>query len=416
MTTRKKQSQAQVLLKPQIKKEIKPKKDKKVNSQGINRLNELAETYLQDKARAIEEGKPVIWGGGGWEAPLLYACDTIPLPLSELWRVNSQEAAALGENHFQIPGEFCSMVKAALGGLYARKDGKINRILTFCAGCEPMNVAKELIIKEGYDVHYLEAVSLQRFEKVQYEQGIDLLVRNLNDTAKWLTGKLPDEEKLRLRIKQKNEVLRKTGTIMDLRLKAPRYLKGTATQQIILGAGHYYGNFEEYIKVLDKLIEELKEEASKEQNNDDIIPLVFAGQGGSASLLFQTIEEGGGVLSGWVSATSFERFYDENIPPVESLARYLLDGQLAGELGEMGGGAATLRRKRIEGEIDKTGARGVVLYGVTACPYATIVRQMEREYFKNLGVPVINLEGTVFKEPPNEDQLNTVKTFLEMLA
>lgn len=408
MKTRRKQTQTQVIIKPQ---------NKNDNSKGVEKLLELADSHLESRVTAVQQGKPGVWGGGGWEAPLLYACDIIPVPLNELWRTDSQEAAALGEKYFQIPGEFCSMIKAALGGLYLRKGGSINRILTFCAGCEPMNVAKELIKKEGYDIHYIDAISLSEYDKTQYEQSLKFLVSELYEAARWLTGgKEPDEEKLRIRIKQKNEVMRKTGRILDLRLKNPQYLRAKPTQQIIMGAGHFFGDYDEYIKVLDMLIEELEEAAARGEKQNDIIPLVFAGGGGSAGQIFNTIEEGGGAILGWVGPNSFDRYYSEDIPPLESLARYLLDGQLAGELGEMGGGAATLRRNRIEAEIRKTNARGVVLYGVTACPYATIVRQMEREYFKQQGIPVISLEGTVYKEPPTEEQLNTVKTFLEMLS
>lgn len=408
MKTKRTQIKTQCIIKPQTKNE---------NSKGVKKLLELADSYLESKETALQHGKPSVWGGGSWEAPLLFACDTIPVPLSELWRSAGQEAATLGETHFQIPGEFCSMIKAALGGLYLRKGGNINRILTFCAGCEPMNVAKELLKKEGYDIHYIDAISLSGYDKTQYEQSLKFLVSELQDSARWLTGgEEPDEEKLRLRIKQKNEVMRKTGRILDLRLKNPQYLGAKPTQQIIMGAGHFFGDYEEYIKVLDILIEELEEAAARGEKQNDIIPLVFAGGGGSAGQMFTTIEEGGGAIVGWVGPNSFDRFYSEDIPPLESLARYLLDGQLAGELGEMGGGAATLRRNRIEAEIKKTNARGVVLYGVTGCPYGTIVRQMEREYFKKQGIPVINLEGTVYKEPPTEEQLNTVKTFLEMLS
>jgi hypothetical protein len=44
------------------------------------------------------------------------------------------------------------------------------------------------------------------------------------------------------------------------------------------------------------------------------------------------------------------------------------------------------------------------------------VQGLEREYFKKLGVPMVALETTVHDQPPTEEQITKVKTFLEVLS
>jgi hypothetical protein len=53
---------------------------------------------------------------------------------------------------------------------------------------------------------------------------------------------------------------------------------------------------------------------------------------------------------------------------------------------------------------------------LTACPYASVVQQLERNYFKKQGIPMVALEGTVHNEPPTEEQVMKVKTFIDMLS
>jgi hypothetical protein len=108
--------------------------------------------------------------------------------------------------------------------------------------------------------------------------------------------------------------------------------------------------------------------------------------------------------------------YREDVPPLESLAHYLFDSQLRGELGEATGASATLRRRGIEALIEKTGAKGLISSAVTACPYASLVQQLERNYFRKQGFPIVALEHSVHNEPVTEEQTMKVKAFLEQLG
>ena len=56
-------------------------------SVAIPALAELAKGYtIREIERDALAGKSAIWGGASWEAPLIRACDTIPIGINELWR------------------------------------------------------------------------------------------------------------------------------------------------------------------------------------------------------------------------------------------------------------------------------------------------------------------------------------------
>jgi benzoyl-CoA reductase/2-hydroxyglutaryl-CoA dehydratase subunit BcrC/BadD/HgdB len=75
-----------------------------------------------------------------------------------------------------------------------------------------------------------------------------------------------------------------------------------------------------------------------------------------------------------------------------------------------------LRRNQIELLVKETGARGILSGAVTGCPYGSIVPQLERTYFKNLGIPYVALDTSVHQEAATEEQLTRVKAFIEMLS
>jgi hypothetical protein len=143
------------------------------------------------------------------------------------------------------------------------------------------------------------------------------------------------------------------------------------------------------------------------------IPLVLAGSVGNL-LLFQAIEESNGAILGWVYHGSHE--YREDVPPLESLAHFVLDAQGRGDLGEAVGASVAYRRIAVEEEVRRTGARGIISSSITGCPYASLMQQLERDHFKQLGIPLIALETDVHREPPTEEQIMRVKAFIEMLS
>jgi benzoyl-CoA reductase/2-hydroxyglutaryl-CoA dehydratase subunit BcrC/BadD/HgdB len=385
-----------------------------VSSEAVRTLGELQKSYSIEKIEGwAREGRSVIWGGNSWEAPLIRACNTTPVGFAELWKEDSLRAESVAENHYQIPGEFCSMIKAMIGRLHLHKENAIKRILYFGSTCEPISMVLDHARHDGYDVHCIDAATAFKVGERRTEL-VAFLIKELQKVSLWLTGKPVDEDRLTEELKFKNKMVRKVRRILDLRLKAPFYLNSTPTSQVLLGSTHYFGEREKYEQVLDQLIAELEVAAATPETRP-YIPLVLAGGVAGGPKLLKIIEGANGVVLGWVIHSTSD--FREDIPPLEAVAHYLFDAQLKGELGEGAGASATLRRRRVEELVDATGAKGIVSSFVTGCPYGSVVQGIERQYFKKKGVPLVGLEHSVHAgEPPTEEQTTRIKAFIEMLS
>jgi benzoyl-CoA reductase/2-hydroxyglutaryl-CoA dehydratase subunit BcrC/BadD/HgdB len=391
---------------------VTPPKITAETSPGLQAIAELHQNYsyakIQEEAAA---GKSVIWGGFSWESPLIYACDVKPVGFDQLWYDNSRESEAIAEDHFQIPGEFCSMIKTMVGRLHADRNNNIKRILHFGSGCEPIQSVFELSKADGYEVQTIESVSAFRTEEKR-PAAIALLVSELRRIGVWLTGKPVDEDRVADEIRRKNRLLRKVHKLLDLRGKHPLYIPGIQTLLIFMGSMHGYGNPEKFGEALDLLIAELEALEVKPLDHA-YIPLVVAGGVGNRRLL-QAIEESNGAIVSWVLGGDL--LYNEDLPPLEALAHYVLDAQGRGDLGEMVGASVAYRRFRVEDEVRRTGARGIISSSIVGCPYASLMQQFERDHFKNNSIPLLALETDVHREPPTEEQIMRVKAFIEMLS
>jgi benzoyl-CoA reductase/2-hydroxyglutaryl-CoA dehydratase subunit BcrC/BadD/HgdB len=382
------------------------------NSKGLKAIAELAKNYSYDGIqKEAAAGKAVIWGGFSWDSPLVYACDTIPVCFDQLWLDKSRESEAIAEDHFQIPGEFCSMIKTMIGRLHTDQHNNIKRILHFGSGCEPIQAVLDLSKRDGYEVQTIESVSAFRSEEKR-PAAVAMLVHELRRIAIWLTGKPVDEDRVAEEIRRKNRLLSKVHKLLDLRAQHPLIIPGIQTILIFMGSMHGYGDPEAFGKALDSLTAEL-EALEVKPLDSHYIPLVVAGGVGNKRLL-EAIEESNGAIVSWVIGGNL--LYDEDLPPLESLAHYVLDAQGRGDLGEMVGASVAYRRHRVEDEVRRTGARGVISSSIIGCPYASLMQQLERDHFKTINIPLLALETDVHKEPPTEEQITRVKAFLEMLA
>lgn len=381
------------------------------NLPGISELEILARSYSFQEVERLAAGKRAVWSATNWEAPLILACKTLPVSLAYLWRDRSIEAEAVGERHFQVPAEFCSMIKAGIGRFHLLRNNPIKKILYFGSTCEAINTIMELAKEDAYDAHCIENITAFKPEDKSPEV-IKFFAEELQEVARWLTGKPVNEEALTAEIRRKNSVLHKVRRILELRVKNPLCLTSIPTLWMLLGSNHYFGRPEEYIRVLDTLIEGL-ESTPRKPESDGCLPLVFSGFGIGTGLL-NVIEESRAAIVGWELMGTGT--YREDIPPLESMAHYVLDAQSRGELGPGAGASATARCRHIEELVQQSGARGIVSSSIIGCPYGSISQQVERDYFKALGIPIITLESTVHPERPTEEQVMRVKTFVEMLS
>jgi benzoyl-CoA reductase/2-hydroxyglutaryl-CoA dehydratase subunit BcrC/BadD/HgdB len=383
-----------------------------IHSPGLAALDRITRTYsLENIHRLAEAGQQVIWGGRSWESPLVFACDTIPVAHDQLWATDSRHSEAIAEDLFQVPGEFCSMIKAMIGRLHTDRDRRIKKVLHFGSGCEPINAVFELARRDGYDIHTIDTVSAFTAEEKR-PHCISFLVQELQRVAVWLTGRPADEDRVAAEIRRKNAVLRKVRRLVELRGVHPLYVSAARTRQVFMGSMHGFGDLDAFGAALDLLIGEL-EALAPLSLPPSLIPLVIAGGVGNQRIL-DAIEESNGVIVGWVLNGAYE--YRDDVPPLESLAHYVLDAQGRGDLGEAVGASVSYRRTLVEEAVRRTGARGIVLSSLIGCPYANMMQQLERDHFRALGVPLITLDMDVHREPPTEEQITRIKAFMEMLT
>ena len=173
-----------------------------------------------------------------------------------------------------------------------------------------------------------------------------------------------------------------------------------------VGLNSYFGKPEEFEEAVDGLIAEMEAAPPDHEGLRKAIPLVWAGGTGQEFGVHEAIDLAGGALLGLRSGPY--RFYSEDLPPLESLARWVYDNS--------GAGAGVYARNVIESEVDRLGARGVVLYGYIGCSFASVDREMWRRHFHERGVPCISLEGSFQTGAPSGQVLTRVKAFVEMLG
>jgi benzoyl-CoA reductase/2-hydroxyglutaryl-CoA dehydratase subunit BcrC/BadD/HgdB len=381
-------------------------------SPATAKLLDLSNSYIADAEAAFYAGKKnAIYAGGGWEAPLIYSLDTIPIAYGEMGRLSDHETMSISEDNYQFPVETCSMVKCVVGQWHLRRNKKngIKRILGSSSACEPYNMAWEVMKKEGFDVHNIDTIyrSTSTHGK-RLDQLVDFFVDEIYGVVEWLTGSRKfDEDKLRFELQRKNRMLAKVRKILDLRLKHPFYLKTLPTILLLnVGLNAYFGKPEEYEAVLDGLIDELSSREIDQSEIDRVIPLVWAGGTGQEFGVYEAIDQAGGALLGLRSVPM--KAYREDVPPVEALARWMYDNSR--------GGAGVYWRNVLEQEVSKVKARGIVLYGVIGCSFQSIDKEMWRSYFHEKGIPSINLEGSFQTGAPTGQLMTRVKAFIEMLS
>ncbi|SCM81240.1 conserved hypothetical protein [uncultured Sporomusa sp.] len=379
-------------------------------SPAIGKLLDLSTSYVYDAEKAYAEGTiNAVWSrASGWEIPLAYASDIIPVAYSEMGRLSDLESVTIAEDYYQFPQETCSMVKCTVGQWHKRRGTGIKRIIGASVACEPYNLAWELMRKEDYDVHAIDVVYRAPGVKGErLEQLVQFLIEQIYETAQWLTGsKEINEDKLKIEILRKNRLIAKVRKVLELRLKHPYYMRSLPSIYLLTGLNTYFGKPAEYEAVLDDLIRELATAPVNQRDLDKVIPLVWVGSAGQEFGIYEAIDQAGGALLGF-RGYPFNN-YDETLPPVEALARHVLGNQEAG--------ASIYVQKVIEQELKKVKARGLVLYGYLGCSYGSVAREMWRDYFHKKGFPSINIEGTFQVGPPTGQILTRIRAFVEMLA
>ncbi|TEB08395.1 2-hydroxyglutaryl-CoA dehydratase, D-component [Pelotomaculum schinkii] len=375
-------------------------------SPAMQKLFNLTEGYLTYAEDYAAKGGNVVFVMGMWQA-LIFACDAIPIPYTEIWTRDIYKAVEVAETHFQIPAETCSMVKASLGDWYMRRNGPIKKLFGMGSSCEPYNMALEVLRQYGFKVFIMDsAYRAPKANGVRYEHLLEFFKKQILEFQQFLSdGKPLNEERLAFEIRRRNRLITKYQHILSLRLDNPFYIKGFGVMCLQDGITSCFGRPDYFESVLDGLIAEMEGLSPDDRDLERVIPLVWGGGWGQNSSTLEILDQSDAAILGVVSAVS--QTYREDIPPVESLARFVLDSHNAG--------AAVYLRQSVEKHVEAVNAKGIIIYGYSGCSLETVPREIVKDYFQQKGVPCICLEGT-FQPDPSQGQTQTrVRAFIEML-
>ncbi|MBP3487616.1 MAG: 2-hydroxyacyl-CoA dehydratase [Roseburia sp.] len=379
-------------------------------SHAVGRLIDLASSYIFYAEEQATKGQKASYCGATWEAPLFYGCNVLPVANTELGRLGSRQAISVAENHFLIPREACSMLGSLLGEWYLRKDYPIKMCVGASSHCEAQNMVSELIKNEGYKIYRYEGIYRPpHCTEERRAQLVKNLTRQLEGIADFLCdGKPWDEEAIRREIHRNNEAIDKVKRIMDLRIERPTYVKSLATMYLMTGLGHYFGRPDEYIDILDELIDELENCDASFIGRDLAMPIVWIGGRGQEFGVYHAVDQCNGALLGWVGDNCCTRKYDESLPVLESLAAYYIDGTWSG--------ASEHKMKYINEQLELTKAKGVIFYGYVGCSYSGVEHEILRADLKERGISSLSIQGTFQVGPPSGQLLTRVSAFVEMLS
>ncbi|HEX2905574.1 MAG TPA: 2-hydroxyacyl-CoA dehydratase family protein [Phototrophicaceae bacterium] len=381
------------------------------HSKGAQLILELCSTYVQRCEQAFAEGKNAVWTAGMWETPLIHACDAIPISFTEAGRLSSPDAVTIAEDRFQLPREACSMVKAAVGEWYLRRN-KVTRVLASGTNCEPYGQAIEQLDAMGYDTHFLDIppINRGRFNAREQAEFVKRIGDELRTAAEWFGGHKLDEDRLAFEVRRTNESFAKLRKILALRIQKPRFLKSLVTMYTIVGVGHYFGDPERYTQALDLLLEEL-EAAPVEQYGPtpDLVPIMWIGGRGQEFGVFKTLDDLNAATLGWWIPTPYLYDYEEEYGGLEALARYPL------RVYNRGGNLF----QRIDDLIEWLAAqnvtpKGAILYGYFGCSINS--SELSRTYLAKKGINAFIVEGTFQVGPPSGQLITRLKAFLEVLS
>jgi benzoyl-CoA reductase/2-hydroxyglutaryl-CoA dehydratase subunit BcrC/BadD/HgdB len=269
-------------------------------------------------------------------------------------------------------------------------------------------MSHEALRNEGYDVYAVDVLyRAHGLEGERFEELVRYFIDEMKRAYTWMTGENEvDTEKLRQELARYNLILAKYRRFLELRKTRPFYIRSLPSRLLAHSLWHYFGRPDEYMAIMDELLQEMENTPVNEADIKRSIPLVWAGSGGQEFGVYQCIDDADGVLLSY-SSVDYAKDYDLTLDPLEAMARF--------HLGGISGGASIYRVAGVEREIEKFNARGLIIYGYVGCSFSSVEHEIMRNYFHNKGFPSMTIEGTYQIGPPTGQLLTRIKAFLDML-
>ncbi len=378
-------------------------------SPAIGKIIDMYIDYIPFLIREHESGKRVAWNCGLMSDPsIFYGNGVIPASYTELGRLGAIEEITKAQDHFQIPVETCSMVKANLGEFLMYKDRFPQKINYSSHDCEPYNMIFELLKDYGYDVNLFDVgFNPGRKSEVRSEEMKKHYRNELLRKIEWLNdGADPDIEGMKREQIKYNRVQRKLQKIIEYRFKFPTYMSSLSYMIMMIGNGHYFGHPEEYEKTIDDLL--LEFESLKEgEYHDEKVVLGWYGARGQEFNVYETIDESGGAILAFSLPNNSYTLFDESLDPIEAVVKFEFSDRSSMSVAERNG--------ILLNQFQKYGAKGVLFYGFLGCSLTSIQFEMTRKYLQENNIPVLNLVGS-FDVGSVSGQVKTrIQAFIEML-
>lgn len=378
-------------------------------SPAIQKIIDLFLDYIPYVNRQHKAGKNVIWQEAlGIDPTLTYACGALPASITELGRLSPLEAIETAENYFQVPNETCAMVKSDLGLFYLERENVSNRIFYASKACEPYNQCFELLKDYGYDVHVVDVgfnpVGGNEDRKKQMRIHY---AKELEKTARWISGKELNLERLHEEQVYYNRIQRKLRTILNLRVYHPMYMGSLPTVLMLLANDHFFAKPAEYEEALDTLIEELAALEPGSYSDVNAI-LAWSGARGQEFNIFEAVDEAGGAILSWQIPNNTVHLFNTQLDPLEALVDF--------EMREIQGGTSERACRSLMKEMKQYHAKGVIFYSYLGCSFATIDVELKRKYFNEHGIQGLSLIGSYDVGSVTGQVTTRVRAFIEMLS
>lgn len=378
-------------------------------SPATKKLVDLSLSYKEFLYDAVRSGKDAIWYFGGVNYPLFYGCGIIPAFYIDIYSTENNGGAAVAREKFQIPQEFCGMAQAILGEFYlAQKDMPIKKNFYVGHGCEPLTQVFQYLERYGIENYIAEGgyrpTDDDPVRLVEYKKAMK---KEFDSLIHWMIGKPIDKSRLWEEQHRFNRIQTKVRKMIELRKQHTTYFKSVPMMMMLAGNGSFFGRPDEYEEMLDMLIDELSALKSGEYNEAKA-KFAWAGMRGALNTV-NAIDEANGAIVDWYTPNNYTWKYDETIDPLEAAIQVTVGD-------EFYMGTTEEKCITIAEQINRSGAKGLFLYGALGCSFGSIEIELQRQYFQKLNVPTLAIADT-FTEGSTSGQLDTrIRAFVEMFS